>query len=52
MFPIFLTLTTRQVRVKRCHAAGRWRSEMGIDLAGGFADSPRTAGQSLHLAIV
>jgi hypothetical protein len=25
-------------------------TEMGIDLAAGFADSPHIAGQSLHLA--
>jgi len=35
-----------------CFRLGRPGAEMGIDLAGGFADSPRIAGQSLHLAIV
>jgi hypothetical protein len=29
---------------------GATKVEMGIDLAAGFADSPRIADQSLHLA--
>jgi len=39
-------------RLRVAAGLGGQGSEKGIDLAAGFADSPRIAGQSLHLAIV